>query len=580
MRRRTRRRGRCRRPAVGRRRGRRSSRPRRSAPRRRRSTPNRSALTSTPDQARRRDLRRERLLRPLLRRPTRRRPTPTARRSTRPRRHAEGQQPDDVEAARPSNPNLYQPTRLRSAQALTCDQNHNYGPEQKADERRRDGPVRPERQRRHLHGGLFGAPGLTMDYYDGNTVTGLWNYAAALRDVGQLLRHDVRPVDARRAQPDLRPDPRRSRRSTRRRGAPTTDAYAVVVAERQRRRHGHQRPGPGVRRLLGQQPHVDQQPGRADRAATSVTCSTPAGVTWGWFQGGFAPTTPYAGTGTYAVCGATHTNIGGDSSSSTTARTTTRSQYYASTSNPHHLPPTLGRGDRAHRPGQPQLRPDRLRRRRSRRATCRRSASSRRARVPGRPRRLLRPDRRAALPGQRDQRDPEVEVLEAHRDRHRLRRLRRLVRPRRPADHERLARPGQRRGDLHVGGRDSGIAGGYQDRCGPGPRLPLLVISPYVEDELRRPHADRAGLDPEVHRGQLADRPDRRRLVRPARRLDQRDVLLRPPEREVGRPDRDRRGEVGDLQLQAVQPQELLNVEHTDPDPAWIRVGVLFTGQD
>ena len=23
----------------------------------------------------------------------------------------------------------------------------------------------------------FGAPGLVMDYYDGNTVTGLWNYA-------------------------------------------------------------------------------------------------------------------------------------------------------------------------------------------------------------------------------------------------------------------------------------------------------------------------------------------------------------------------------------------------------------------
>ena len=24
---------------------------------------------------------------------------------------------------------------------------------------------------------LFGEPGLVMDYYDGNTVTGLWNYA-------------------------------------------------------------------------------------------------------------------------------------------------------------------------------------------------------------------------------------------------------------------------------------------------------------------------------------------------------------------------------------------------------------------
>ena len=25
--------------------------------------------------------------------------------------------------------------------------------------------------------GLFGGPGLAMDYFDGNTVTGLWNYA-------------------------------------------------------------------------------------------------------------------------------------------------------------------------------------------------------------------------------------------------------------------------------------------------------------------------------------------------------------------------------------------------------------------
>ena len=33
------------------------------------------------------------------------------------------------------------------------------------------------------------------------------------------------------------------------------------------------------------------------------------GVTWGWFQGGFAPTATNAGG--YAVCGTTHANIGG-----------------------------------------------------------------------------------------------------------------------------------------------------------------------------------------------------------------------------------------------------------------------------
>jgi len=76
------------------------------------------------------------------------------------------------------NPNSTQPFRLSPAQAVTCDQDHDYGDEQKA-----------------FHGGLMdlfpetvgaGGPGcydagkgkgLVMGYYDGNTVTALWNYA-------------------------------------------------------------------------------------------------------------------------------------------------------------------------------------------------------------------------------------------------------------------------------------------------------------------------------------------------------------------------------------------------------------------
>ena len=69
------------------------------------------------------------------------------------------------------------PFRLDRSQAATADQDHNYGPEQEA-----------------FHGGLMdsfpaftGTPGpppsglttngLVMGYYDGNTVTALWNYA-------------------------------------------------------------------------------------------------------------------------------------------------------------------------------------------------------------------------------------------------------------------------------------------------------------------------------------------------------------------------------------------------------------------
>ena len=75
------------------------------------------------------------------------------------------------------NPNTANPQRLDRSEPLTCDQGHGYKQEQQA-----------------FDGGLMdkfvqftdvescnppdiGKPGLVMDYYDGNTVTGLWNYA-------------------------------------------------------------------------------------------------------------------------------------------------------------------------------------------------------------------------------------------------------------------------------------------------------------------------------------------------------------------------------------------------------------------
>jgi phospholipase C len=88
-----------------------------------------------------------------------------------------------------NNPNLNpangsgasNPFRLDRSQALTADMNHNYGPEQAAYD---NGAVDlfPKNT------GTAGAPpkyyppviftkGLVMGYYDGNTVTGLWNYA-------------------------------------------------------------------------------------------------------------------------------------------------------------------------------------------------------------------------------------------------------------------------------------------------------------------------------------------------------------------------------------------------------------------
>jgi phospholipase C len=69
------------------------------------------------------------------------------------------------------------PFRLSPAQALTADQGHNYKPEQQASDGGKmdlfpkftdnDGPPP----------GPPKIPGLVMGYYDGNTVTALWNYA-------------------------------------------------------------------------------------------------------------------------------------------------------------------------------------------------------------------------------------------------------------------------------------------------------------------------------------------------------------------------------------------------------------------
>ncbi len=60
-------------------------------------------------------------------------------------------------------------------------------------------------------------------------------------------------------------------------------------------------------------------------------------VTWGWFQGGFGPTAPATGSAP-AVCGSSHVNVGGATVGDYSAHHEPF-QYYPSTANPHHLSP-------------------------------------------------------------------------------------------------------------------------------------------------------------------------------------------------------------------------------------------------
>jgi phospholipase C len=243
------------------------------------------------------------------------------------------------------NPNLYAPQRLAPSQALTCDQNHNYGPEQLSYDGGKADLFVQHTDTDTCSGGLYAAPGLGMDYYDGNTVTALWNYAqhGTLADnsfgsdygpstPGALnlisgQTHGVISVDGKGSTTD----PTQTA---------TPDTYTV-----------HSPNAKGVGTVTGDPDPAFDDCADSDHTSGSALAEMQGqnigdllnakNVTWGWFQGGFSPSTPYTGAaGTYAKCaGTTHTNIGGAASEDYSPHHNPFA-YYKSTSNPHHVLPT------------------------------------------------------------------------------------------------------------------------------------------------------------------------------------------------------------------------------------------------
>src|SRR5579864_1846703 len=78
------------------------------------------------------------------------------------------------------NPNSAQPFRLPRSQSAICDQDHDYGDEQKA---YNGGAVNKFVETTGASTATCNSygkgSGIVMSYYDGNTVTALWNYAQA-----------------------------------------------------------------------------------------------------------------------------------------------------------------------------------------------------------------------------------------------------------------------------------------------------------------------------------------------------------------------------------------------------------------
>jgi phospholipase C len=228
------------------------------------------------------------------------------------------------------NPNSATPFRLSRAQNYTCDQDHDYTPEQKA----ANGGLLDQFPENTGVGGScdFGfGTALTMGYYDGSTVTALWNYAQrfSLNDnsygttfgpstVGalNLVAGQTGYIDTKHTIGDI-----------------SGDSIGTTV-------------------IGDPDPFYDDcgSPGQLAVTGTNIgDLLNAAGLTWGWFQGGFAPSSIAAATGK-AVCGTQTANVGGVLNAAYSAHHDPF-EYFAQSANPHHLPPSslaaIGRGDQA-----------------------------------------------------------------------------------------------------------------------------------------------------------------------------------------------------------------------------------------
>jgi len=166
-----------------------------------------------------------------------------------------------------------------------------------------------------------------MGYFDGNTVTALWNYAQHF--------------------------------------AMSDNSFATTFGPST----------PGALNLISGQTHGATPANIADTVANGTVIADPdhrfddcssgtkiamsgrnigtilnsKNITWGWFQGGFKPTNKTADG--RAVCGSVHKNINGTEEKDYVPHLEPF-MYYSMTANPHHLPPTkvamIGNTDQAH----------------------------------------------------------------------------------------------------------------------------------------------------------------------------------------------------------------------------------------
>lgn len=218
-----------------------------------------------------------------------------------------------------NNSNTANPVRLDRSQAITADMDHAYHDEiASTDCGKMDKFVETA--------GRGSNPNMVMDYYDGNTVTALWNYAQNFAMSDNSFGTTFGPS--------------------------TPGALNLISGELHGGTFYDQNKNPTSDRLNvfenktvtgDADPHLDKSSKgntiQMDDTNKNVGDLLNAkGITWGWFQGGFADPT------------ATHTNIGGGSSTDYNPHHQPF-QYYQSTANPNHVAPSsadmIGKTDQA-----------------------------------------------------------------------------------------------------------------------------------------------------------------------------------------------------------------------------------------
>jgi len=353
----------------------------------------------------------------------------------------------------PNNPNSVQPFRLGRDQAQTCDQDHTYTGEQKAfDSGLMDAFVET------VGRGAGSRPcadygrgkGLVMGYYDGNTVTALWNYAQhfAMSDNSYGTTF----------------------------GPSTPGALNLVSGQT----HGFRPTQDSGEVTAGTTVIGDPQPAGDTCDTRDVTTSTDPknrnigdllnakDVSWGWFQGGFAD------------CTAHHTNVGGVDSKDYIPHHQPF-QYYQSTANPQHTRPAsveeVGHNGQANHQYDLSDFWSAVEARRMPAVSFLKAAAYQDGHAgystPLDEQRFL-VETINRLQKTSDWGDTAVVIAYDDSDGWYDHQMSSIVNQSNDPAHDALT------DGKTCGSSASRVAGGYQDRCGYGPRVPLLVVSPYA----------------------------------------------------------------------------------------------------